>query len=264
MGDTTGDTNDVPVHTVSLDAFYIAKYEVTKALWDEVRTWAISNGYSDLAAGEGKAPNHPVHSISWYEMVKWCNARSQKEGLTPAYYTDDAQTTIYKTGEIDLSNTKVKWNTNGYRLPTEAEWEKAARGGLSDKRYPWGDTISQSQANYYARNYTYDLSGSLNSYHPSYAAGGTPYTSPVGDFAANNYGVYDMIGNIYERCWDWYGNYTAESQNNPHGVSSGSWRVIRGGSWENDAYNARVYMRSYYPSRYLNSIGFRVARSLTP
>jgi formylglycine-generating enzyme required for sulfatase activity len=267
MGDSLDGDSNAPTRTVTLDAFYMGKYEVTKAEWDEVRTWGLSNGYTDLAAGSGKASNHPVHSITWYMMVKWCNARSQKEGLTPAYYTNDAQTTIYKTGSVNVTNAQVKWSASGYRLPTEAEWEKAARGGLSGKRFPWGDTISHSQANYYASSsYSYDSSGSVNNYHPTYATGSTPYTSPVGAFAANGYGLFDMAGNVYEWCWDWYGTYAAGSQTNPRGTTSGTDRVFRGGSWDTSAGISRVASRYYYfPAYTLNSFfGFRVLRSSAP
>jgi formylglycine-generating enzyme required for sulfatase activity len=260
------DITDAPTRTVTLDAFYMGKYEVTKAEWDEVRTWGLSNGYTDLAAGSGKASNHPVQTITWYDMVKWSNARSQKEGLTPAYYTNDAQTTIYKTGSVNVTNAQVKWTANGYRLPTEAEWEKAARGGLSGKRFPWGDTISHSQANYYASSgFSYDSSGSVNNYHPTYATGSMPYTSPVGAFAANGYGLFDMTGNVFEWCWDWYGTYASGSQTNPRGTTSGTRRVFRGGSWDSGADDGRVALRDHEPPGNTDDeFGFRVLRSLAP
>jgi formylglycine-generating enzyme required for sulfatase activity len=266
MGDSLDGMSDAPTRTVTLGAFYMGKTEVTKAVWDEVRTWGLSSGYTDLAGGEGKASNHPVHTISWYDMVKWCNARSQMEGLTPVYYTNDAQTTIYKTGSRDVTNAQVKWTANGYRLPTEAEWEKAARGGLSGKRFPWGDTISHSQANYFAYDdYDYDLSGSANSLNPAYDTLPGPFTSSVGAFAANGYELQGMAGNVHEWCWDWYGTYAGGSQTNPRGSTSGTDRVKRGGSWLSKANLCRVASRDdVYPSWSHYTIGFRIARSLAP
>jgi formylglycine-generating enzyme required for sulfatase activity len=272
MGNSVAADTDITnalTHTVTVSAFYMAQNLVTKAEWDEVRTWGLANGYTDLVAGSGKASNHPVQSITWYQMVKWCNARSQQGGLTPVYYTDDAQTTVYKTGDVDVTNAQVKWSANGYRLPTEAEWEKAARGGLSGKRFPWGNTISHGQANYYAgAGYSYDLSGAVKNHHPSYTAGGDPYTSPVGSFAANGYGLYDMAGNVWQWCWDWwdwYGSYDPAVLTDPRGpAASGTYRVHRGGSWGGygGAGNCRVAGRySYYPSVSDDDIGFRVARS---
>jgi formylglycine-generating enzyme required for sulfatase activity len=266
------DISDAPTRTVILDAFYMAKYELTKAEWNEVRTWGLSNGYTDLVAGAGKANNHPVQGITWYQFVKWCNARSQKEGLTPVYYTNNAQTTVYKTGNVNVTNAQVKWTANGYRLPTEAEWEKAARGGLKSKRFPWGDTISHNQSNYYAYDlYDYDLSGNVNNFHPKFAVGSAPYTSPVGSFKANDYGLYDITGNVWEWCWDWYGAYTPGSQTNPLGANSGSKRIIRGGSWDRGPGACRIAKRfNSNPSSTIDSntigtagIGIRLARSIS-
>ena len=271
MGDASvpfdGSTDERPPHTVFVSAFYMDRFEVTKALWDEVRAWGSSNGrgYDDLPVGGGKASAHPVQTISWYAMVKWCNARSQKEGLTPCYYTNDAQTpaTIYKMGSVNVTNAQVKWSANGYRLPTEAEWEKAARGGLSGKRFPWGDTITHSQANYYSlSSYSYDVSPTRN-YHPTYAVNGTPYTSPVGSFAPNGYGLYDMAGNVSEWCWDWYGSsyYSTSPGTDPQGPPPGSYRVFRGGSWRHNAIYCRSANRSYNsPGNSYDSIGFRPFR----
>jgi len=202
-----------------------------------------------------------VQEICWYDMVKWCNARSEREYRTPAYYTEAAKTNVCRTGTNDLLNDWVKWTT-GYRLPTEAEWEKAARGALSGKRFPWGDTISHSQANYYSTtNDAYDISPTRG-HHPTYATGGTPYTAPVGSFAPNGYGVYDVTGNVWELCWDWYSNtyYSSSPAFDPRGPVPGSERVRRGGGWGNnsEAYNCRVAARiSYGASALIARVGFR-------
>lgn len=262
-----GGSVELPVHTVSVSRFYMDRYEVKKQLWDDVRAWGLTHGYTDIPAGSGKGATHPVQSISWYSMVKWCNARSEKENLVPCYYTTDAQTpaAIYKTGNVNVTNAQVKWSSIGYRLPTEAEWEKAARGGSNAQRFPWGPTITHSQANYESSTiHSYDTSPTRG-YHPTYAVNGTPYTSPVGSFAPNGYGLYDMAGNVNEWCWDWYGSsyYNTSPSTDPQGPPSGSNRVLRGGSWYISAFYCRAAGRNGFasPDRPYNfDYGFRCVR----
>lgn len=228
MGDANKESwnHELPVHTVTLSAFYLDKYKVTKALWDEVYTWATANGYTFDNAGTGTAADHPVRGISWYDAVKWLNARSEKEGRTPVYYTDSGQATVYRTGQIDVINSMAKWTSNGYHLPTEAEWEYAARGGTST-RYYTGDCISSNtQANY---------NGETTAY---YGCPKGPFrygTTAVGSFPANPWGLYDMAGNVEEWIWDWFEYYSSSTAaTNPRGPdASGRWwgRVGRGGAW---------------------------------
>jgi len=208
MGDSfsEGFSDERPVHEVYVSAFYMDIYEVTKALWDEVAFWAQANGY-DIKPGDGSAKglNHPVFYVSWYQVVRWANARSEKEGLSPCYTVSGR---VYRKGESD--SVVCNWTANGYRLPTEAEWEKAARGEAVARRYPWGDSdeIDRSRANY-------------NNYYKG--------TTPVGSFAPNGYGLYDMAGNVAEWCW------------NPW--NSGTVRPFRGGGYGASADECRVAYR---------------------
>ena len=255
MGNSSGDADikDAAPISVYVSAFYMDTNLVSKAQWDAVYTWAITNGYSFDYAGSGKGANHPVQTITWWDSVKWSNARSEKENRTPAYYTDEGLVTVYRSGQL---SPYVNW-TRGYRLPTEAEWEKAARGGLSGQRFPWGNTISRSQANYYGNTgYSYDLGP--DGFNPAYTVGDYPYTSPVGSFAPNGYGLYDMAGNLWQWCWDWYGTPYAGGSD-PHGpVGSLSNRVNRGGSFDYYARRCRTADRNGNdPSIRDNRFGFR-------
>jgi len=260
MGDALdGDSIALPLHTVYVSAFYMDANLVSYALWRQVYQWGIGHGYSFDNAGSGKATNHPVQTIDWYDCVKWCNARSEMDGRAPAYYTDASQAVVYRSGDLDITNACVNWSA-GYRLPTEAEWEKAARGGSSGNRFPWGNTIDWSHANYVAApgSYSYDLAPAAG-YDPAFEDGVSPYTSPVGCFAPNGYALYDMAGNVWRWCWDWYGPYSTGSQSDPHGASTGSFRVLRGGSWRDRANSCASAGRVYdYPSSRINYFGFRV------
>jgi formylglycine-generating enzyme required for sulfatase activity len=248
MNSSEGYSDELPLHAVYVSAFYMDKYLVTKALWDTVYLWALSRGYSFDYPGSGKAANHPVQTIDWY-------ARSEQEGRVPAYYTDAGLSARYRTGQVAPY---VNWGS-GYRLPTEAEWEKGARGGLSGHRFPWGDTIDWSHANYNASpgSYAYDINAT-GGYDPVFNDGVFPYTSPVGYFAPNGYGLYDMAGNVWEWCWDWYGAYSSGSQTDARGPTSGSYRVGRGGSWGINAILCRAAYRSSNDPSYRHFvIGFR-------
>jgi len=202
-----------------------------------------------------KGSGYPCFEVSWYGSAAYCNYRSEMEERTPCY---------------NLSDWSCDFSANGYRLPTEAEWEKAARGGLNGKRFDWGDTINHNYANYWANGsaYPYDTSPyTTYTFHPSYADGDVPYSNPVGSFAPNGHGLYDMVGNMWEWCSDWYdGEYYASSpSSNPRGASTGLNRVMRGGCWAHNAKSCRSAGRlggSPSDSRYF--IGFRAALPAKP
>jgi formylglycine-generating enzyme required for sulfatase activity len=272
MGATTNvghesiDGAEIPQHTVYVSAFYVDKCEVTSNLWAEVYTWATNKGYSFEMGGRGKAANHPVREMNWYEAIAWCNARSQRDGFTPCY--TNANGTVYTNAADNSFADGCNWTANGYRLPTEAEWEKAARGGVANRRFPWDDanTIQHARANYYAdpAAFAYDTSPTTG-HHPAYRTGEAPYTSPVGSFSPNGYGLYDMAGNVREWCWDWYSNiyYSSSPETDPRGPASGQYRVQRGGSWVGYAHYARVARRTNdNPGTGSDGCGFRCVRGL--
>jgi formylglycine-generating enzyme required for sulfatase activity len=244
--------------TVTLSPFKIAQYETTYELWYEVKTWAISNGYTFANAGrEGhddgsdgaypteSAKTEPVTSVTWRDVIVWCNAYSDMSGKEPVYYysssviRDSGNSTACDSAVMDTAK-------NGYRLPTEAEWEYAARGGGTPAAtgsfvytYSGSDTIEDVA--WYSDN-----------------AGGS--THPVGGKSPNGAGLYDMSGNVWEWCWDWYSSTVSTgSSTDPTGPGSGSYRVRRGGSWDRDATYCTVAYRDYYfPSHGDGHIGFRV------
>jgi formylglycine-generating enzyme required for sulfatase activity len=256
-------TDENPTN-VTVSAFYMDENLVGYHQWQSTYSYATNHGYGFDYSGSGNAPNQPVQTVNWYDCVKWCNARSQQAGLTPVYFTDAGMTRVYTNEDTDA--VFVNWGGEGYRLPTEAEWEKAARGGLVGQRFPRGNFISENLANYYGNTngYGYDLGP--NGLNAAFATGGEPYTSPVGSFAPNGYGLYDMAGDVFEWCWDWYGVSYAGGID-PRGPAStdpgGSARVLRGGYWANYADQLRCANRiNHVPVSAYYSFGFRCMRGL--
>jgi len=206
----------------------MGKYPVTQKEYQEVMGTNPSNFKGD---------NLPVEQVSWYDAVNYCNRLSQKEGLTPAY-------------TINGENVTWNYNASGYRLPTEAEWEYACRAGTTTP-FSTGNNITTSQANYDG-NYPYN-NNAKGTYREK--------TTAVGSFSPNPWGLYDMHGNVWEWCWDWYGDYPNNAQPDYRGASSGSYRVIRGGGWDSDAQLLRSASRSYgTPSSRDGDVGFRLVR----
>ncbi|MBN1970902.1 MAG: SUMF1/EgtB/PvdO family nonheme iron enzyme [Candidatus Delongbacteria bacterium] len=254
MGDHFGEglASELPVHDVTLSDFYIGKYEVTQEEWQTVMT-GNTNGISTTPSNF-LGLNLPVEQVSWYDVIVFCNRRSIQEGLMPCY-------TILGEYNPDLwgavpTSTDSTWNgivcnifAEGYRLPTEAEWEYAARGGIhhiDDLRYA-GCHEGSELANY-----------------AWYGSNSGSQTHDVGTKLPNQLGIYDMSGNVWECCWDWYGGnyYSSSPNNNPLGPDIGTDRVVRGGSWFNDASRSRVAARDDdTPDYKYSNSGFRLAKA---
>jgi formylglycine-generating enzyme required for sulfatase activity len=223
MGRTTGTgyNDETPTHSVTLDAFYIGKYEVTQADW-----YAVMNNNPSEFTGNN---NRPVEMVSFYAVLVYCNKKSMNEDLVPAYSisgsTDpDDWGAIPTTNSAAWNAVTCNLNATGYRLPTEAEWEYAARGAVNTPDYLYSGSNTPGDVAWYGAN-----SGNM--------------THEVGGKAANALGIYDMSGNVQEWVWDWYGAYSSAAQTNPTGPASNvdNRRVVRGGSW-NSASNYTVGM----------------------
>ena len=270
MGDhfDEGEPNELPVHAAYVDSFYMDIYEVTNRQYADAlnRAWAqgkritVVNGtvyqagsgtsywYCETTSGSPNSritwdgnsfgviagkENHPMLTLYWYGAAAYANWQSELEGRSPCY---------------SLLTWECDFDADGYRLPTEAEWEYAARGGRHYPyfRYPWGNSIDGSMAN------------SVFSGDP-YETGTDPCTTPVGYYdgnqtppgvdMANGYGLYDVAGNVWEWCNDWLGPYShcdPPPCDNPHGPASGSFRVLRGGAWSSYHPNLLRCATRYY------------------
>ena len=250
MGRTTGsgESDELPTHTVTLNSYYIGRYEVTQAEYSQY----MQPG-SSWTSNYGLGLNYPAYYVSWYSILKYCNLRSLEEGLTPVY-SISGSTNPAIWGAVPTSSNNAtwdaaicNWNANGYRLPTEAEWEYAARGASNTPDYLYSGSDDINAVAWYSGN---------NSPNGS---------KPVGTKAPNGIGTYDMSGNLWEWCWDWYSNsyYSSSPQSNPTGPASGNYRLLRGGNWFDFETGCRVSFRgSYYPYYGYSYYGFRLCRAM--
>ena len=220
MGDTVGggETDEKPVHSVRVTSFYMDKCEVTQREWRDL----VGSGPSNFEGDE-----LPVEQVSWYDAVQYCNRLSLKSGLEPCY-------------TINGTNVSCDFSKNGFRLPTEAEWEFAAKGGTRSVGYDYAGGNDLAAVAWYGGN-------------------SRSWTHPVGQKQANELGIFDMTGNVGEWCWDWYGPYSASPQTDPHGPLSGDTRLLRGGSWSPNArYERLPFRNASAPDNRDRTNGFRV------
>lgn len=224
---------DERLHEVSVDSFYLAKTELTQ---QEYQAVTGSNPSEFQGAG------NPVENVTWYDAIRFCNTKSEAEGLSPCY---------------TISGTTVTWDksANGYRLPTEAEWEYAARAN-TDTPFSFGSYVNDEDANCYnAYGYNNNASG-------QWVNGYLEHTVSTDSYLANGNGLYNMHGNVAEWVWDWYGSYSEEASLNPTGMQAGNYKIARGGGWNDFPKHIRSAYRSAYPADVpLYSIGIRLARN---
>lgn len=275
MGNTFGggDDDELPVHEVALDSYMIGKHEVTAG---EFREFVDATGYMTTAERDSGAlvfigktvekrrdanwrnpyyeqdDRHPVVCVSWYDAVEFCNWRSRKEGLEPCY-----------TGTGD--SVVCDFTANGYRLPTEAEWEFAARSRGKRIKFAWGDSMPYIEgrpagnARDEAAHREWDIKNFWKGYDDGYA-----YTAPVASFAPNELGVHDISGNVYEWCWDWFDEryYERSPVGNPAGPRAGEIRACRDAGFACAIRHEAVASRGLgKPTLTFSWGGFRIARS---
>ena len=231
---------------VTVSSFYLDKYQLTQADYQAVMGTWNSDPLGDGTAGIGS--DYPVYYVTWFNAIEYCNRRSRQEGLTPCYSYSNYGTNTdnwpsgWNTSNANHTNVNCNWTANGYRLPTEMEWMFAAKGGNLSQGYTYSGSNTIGDVAWYTPN-------------------SDRTTHTVGTKTANELGLYDMSGNVWQWCWDIYGSYPSGSQNNPTGSNSGSNRVLRGGSWLSDAHYCTVSYRGSSLATYSGyNIGFRVCR----
>jgi len=245
MGDTFDRSidNAKPVHSVSINSFYIGKYEVTQMEWME---------YADTNRSWFHGDSLPIEQVEWFDVFVYCNLKSKAEGLTPCYtwngqeLPDNFSYIEQDSNRIgpDIRHVNVSCNFifNGYRLPTEAEWEFAARGGRKSNGCLFSGSNEINDVAWYAEN-------------------SNGQTHIIGQKKPNELGLYDMSGNVIERVWDWYADYLVDSQINPRGPITGNVRIMRGGSFTGSGDFCTVYYRYHHPSWWDYTTGFRLCRT---
>jgi sulfatase modifying factor 1 len=225
MGSDSGEPAEKPVHEVRVSDFYIMKTEVTQKDYEAIM------GNNPASSFRGKGGKYPIQNVSWYDAVAYANKLSERDGLTPSY-------------TIKGTDVTCDWSANGWRLPTEAEWEYAARGGNLSNGYAYSGSDD-------ANAVAWTLSNSM------------PFCHPVAKKAPNELGLYDMSGNVWEWVWDVREAYSSAPQTDPRGPASGSSYANRGGGWSAGAKGARVARRGQDGERthYDGDLGFRLVRS---
>jgi formylglycine-generating enzyme required for sulfatase activity len=244
MGDTNGYgyNDDQPVHSVTISAFYMDTTDVTQANYQTLMEVNPSSFTGNT--------QRPVETVTWFDAVLYCNKRSIRDSLDTVYsYTSITGTP--GNGTTALGNLTFTISKNGYRLPTEAEWEYACRAG-STTDYYWGQSyppLTTADSS--------EIDANAVWWHNS-----PNITQPVATKPPNAFGLYDMAGNVWQLINDWYGSYSSASQTDPTGPSSGSARDLRGGSWNKGGYNVLTSaLRNFYdPTTRIDYIGFRCVR----
>ncbi|MCK5682536.1 SUMF1/EgtB/PvdO family nonheme iron enzyme [bacterium] len=227
--------NATPVHSVTINDFYIGKYEVLQSEWKDIMGTSVKEQRDKVNKDwslNGESNSHPIYFVSWSEAVEFCNKKSKKEGLTLCY-------------SINGEKVSCNWDADGYRLPTEAEWEYAARSGNKGESYIYSGSNDVEKVAWYVAN-------------------SDKVKHKVGSKKSNGLGLFDMSGNVYEWCWDGYDKnyYMYSPAKNPHGPVKRVGKVIRGGCAATGAEGCRSFNRHSAAYNFRrNNIGFRIVRS---